>query len=184
MRLRVSVLDFSATGSLHIRTMFADLEFPRLKEVILSHEQHDDVHGTNDVQLSRYFSPHLETLRLDDNSEERNWLTADLLEDFAQTYPDLKELFLSVLVAPLLSPDLALFFRGIHLRKVCLELRASACYLITHDVLSALSGGGCLEVLVFGVKNCFWKAELIKTLELQRFCESTADAFSTLEELE
>ncbi|KAH0382196.1 hypothetical protein KCU92_g6508, partial [Aureobasidium melanogenum] len=176
---RVSVLDFSNADDSIIHEMFDGLDFARLKEVIFN-----DIWTNDLLTLSRYFLPKLETLRLVNypSRDENNWFSASFLEDLAAKCPNLKQISFLVPEAPILSSDLARFFRSIRPREVRLELRWHEEDFITEDVLSALSYGGRLEVLVFEHKH--YDFPDIEALVLQRFCESTANPFPTLKVLE
>ena len=77
--------------------------------------------------------------------------------------------------------DIARFFRSVRPRRVSLNFGKCGHEVLTYDVLSALSHGGCLERLTFPLSERFTD---IGYVHLQRFCRAEKDTFPTLRHLD
>ncbi|KAG9952660.1 hypothetical protein KCU85_g1859, partial [Aureobasidium melanogenum] len=178
---RISVLDFSKLHGKLVHTMFDRLKFTRLKEIILSNVENDEPNG---YRLSKYLQPTLESLKLVDKSrdEDTNWLTSSFLADVAKRCPGLNEVFLWAPYTPIDPVDLVQFFRSIQPRVVSLDFGEYASEVLTYDVLSTLSHGGCLASLIFVPNKA--KYSDIEVDHLQRFLDATRDPFPSLKRLE
>lgn len=180
---RVSVLDFFQVevDAPLLQTMFEDMEFSRLRELLLNLYDDETLHKSDLLQISSHLPSKLKALRITGPSYTRKSLTATFLKELAEQCPSLKELWLAVPRASVSSSNLAVFFRTIRPREVCLDFVRCKDVLITHDVLAALSDGGCLEVLSVGCKDES-RAD-VAAAQLQHFCEKTANPFPSLKEL-
>lgn len=177
---RISVLDFSELRGILVHAMFDRLKFPRLKEVILSNVDNEPKR----FRLSKYLQPTLESLKLVDKSTDvdNNWLTSTFLDDVANKCPGLKEVLLWAPYTSINPVDLVQFFRSIQLQAISLDFGEYASEVLTYDVLSTLSHGGCLESLIFAPNKA--KYSDIEVDHLQRFLDATRDPFPSLKRLE
>jgi hypothetical protein len=184
---RVGVLDFTEFGGILAHAMFEGLAFPRLKEVVLWNIDQTTYTKFHAFRLSKYLQPTLQSLKLIDKTDvdiedQVNWLSVSFMTEIAQRCPDLQEVLFRA-PSPLIEPgDLARFFGSIRPRAVSLGFHPDGKEMLTGDLLSALSHGGCLESLIFESEN--YVRQKIKAVQLQRFFDVTSEPFSRLKRLD
>lgn len=157
------------------------MEFPRLRELLLSLGENETIYKSDCLQILNSLPSKLKALRMTGPSYTRKGITASFLRNLAGKCPNLKEVWLAIPRASIMPSDLALFFQTIRPREVCLDFVRRRDVLITHNVLTALSDSGCLEVLGVGYKDES-RAD-VKAAQLQHFYEKTANPFPSLKEL-
>ncbi|THY04826.1 hypothetical protein D6D01_10064 [Aureobasidium pullulans] len=176
---RVSVSAFSTVpGRLLTHMMFDGLQLPRLEANV----EDGDNDEPEDLSLSKYFQLTLKSLSPVDRAInfDPNWLTASSSMDLARDCPSLKRLSLPVSEVRMTPSDLAcFFFRNIRSDKVRLDLGKPLEKMLRLIVLSALTNGGCLEVLVIRYNG--EDSIRIEAARLERLCESTRVLFPNLE---
>lgn len=179
---RLGVLVFNASDGVSVHADFDNLEFPRLKEVVLYNLNIWFLQsGEHSHQLLRYLQPTLESLRLTDDFRNRpKWLTASFLTEVARRCPSLKEISIMARYVPTEPADLALFLSSIRPQAVTLGFEQEG-QMLTSEVLSAVSESESLTSLdLVGIMRDY---EEVKLVELQRFLSVTSKPFANLTHL-